>query len=720
MRTLLIDNYDSYTYLIAQSLWQINGTRPVIIKNDALSIEALKDLYFDNIVISPGPGTPDNEKDVALSLQVFESFPDTPILGICLGHQCLGRYFNGKIIHAPKEMHGKYSDVHLTPSLLFKDMPSLIAVVRYHSLIVEKDTLPECLDCIATTTDEHALIMALQHTTKPFYGIQFHPESIGTQHGEQIFKNFKDLSEEWLKQGNRSATEKIMKRKLVVEKLAWIDAEHVFESCFKMADYSFWLDSSLPGHNARYSFMGTPEFIVQKHTDEVTISYANTNSGVAAGTHKKDFFEFIHAHLSQHDIDSAKDEMPFTGGFIGYLSYEAIKHEGGVLTKYASEYPECLFMWVENFIAFDHNNQQVLICSIMEEKEKQLKWINQIKQQVHLKPVAAQLRLFNDVINTQTERLPLATSKTKAEYIEDIKRIKQYLKNGDTYETCLTNEFRVQVTVDSYELYRVLRLTNAAPYSAYIHLPDFDILSSSPECFLTINEDGKIKSEPIKGTRAKGVTSEETALIKEHLSESSKDHSELLMIIDLIRNDLSVFCEKGSVKVTDFMKVTEYATVLQLSSVIEGRLEKGISVGDVLKSMFPGGSITGAPKYRTMQIIDALEQRPRGLYTGSIGYISVSKSAEFNIAIRTLVCNETRNEIVFGSGGAIIAESDPEEEYQEILIKAYALIRAIYLAKFGKFESYSIETITSHQSDEVSKDSQQYYFKAPDFESVFE
>lgn len=721
MQTLLIDNYDSYTYLIARYLWQINGTRPLIIKNNALSIEALKDLSFDNIVISPGPGTPENEADAGLSLKILESYPDTPILGICLGHQCLGQHFGGKIIHAPKEMHGKYSEVCLKPSLLFKGLPSLISVVRYHSLIVEKPTLPNCLESIAETTDEHRLIMALQHNTKPFYGVQFHPESIGTQYGEQIFKNFKDISKEWLKNGIVALKNKVRKRTLIWEELEWLDSEHVFESCFKNADYSFWLDSSMPGYNANYSFMGIPDFIVQKNTDGVIVKYADASSGIETCILKKDFFDCIQEHLAQIEISLTNNEIPFTGGFVGYLSYEAVTHVGAKLAKYQSEYPECLFMWVENFIAFDHKNQQVFLCSIMENEKKKLKWFSDIKQKILSQPVSPQLRLINDCIYNQTEKLPLTASRTKSGYINDINRIKQYLKNGETYETCLTNEFKVQVELESYELYRVLRLTNAAPYSAYIHLPDFDILSSSPECFININKDGRIKSEPIKGTRAKGVTAKETAKIKKQLIESSKDHSELLMIIDLIRNDLSVFCEKGSVKVKNFMKVTEYATLLQLSSVIEGQLDKKISVIEVLKSIFPGGSITGAPKYRTMQIIDKIEQRPRGIYTGSIGYLSVSKSAEFNIAIRTMIKNGTSNEIVFGSGGAIIAESDPEEEYKEILIKAYALIRAIYLAKFRKFENYQIETIKSSlfKNEPGNKNVQNYYFKSPDLESVF-
>ncbi len=412
MRTLLIDNYDSYTYLIAQQLWQINGTRPLVIKNNALSVEALKDLSFDNIVISPGPGTPENEKDAGLSLQIFESFPDIPILGICLGHQCLGQYFGGKIIYAPKEMHGKYSEVHLKPSLLFKEMPPLISVVRYHSLIVEKNTLPHCLESIAETADEYRLIMALQHTTKPFYGVQFHPESIGTQYGEQLFKNFKHLSEQWLKNGSVPLKNSIKKRKLVLQKSAWLDAEHVFESCFKTAAYSFWLDSSMPGYNARYSFMGTPDFIAQKDADKIMVRYADAAAGVDYSI-QKDFFNYIQEHLAQIEISSVNNDIPFTGGFIGYLSYEAIKHTEAALTVYTPEYPACLFMWVENFIAFDHKNRQLFLCSIMEDEEQQLKWFNEINQKISSKPVSAKLRLVNDFVNNQTEKLPLTASKTR-------------------------------------------------------------------------------------------------------------------------------------------------------------------------------------------------------------------------------------------------------------------------------------------------------------------
>lgn len=198
MRTLLIDNYDSFTYTIAAYLWKANGREPIIIKNDSINLVEVKNLKFDNIVISPGPGTPEKPSDVGLSILIFKDFLTTPILGICLGHQCLAKYFGAQVVNAPLEMHGKYSSVRLSKCSLFNAIPSTIRVVRYHSLIVEKQTLPSSLQVVAVTSDEEELIMGLMHKEKPLFGLQFHPESAGTQSGEQFFLNFKRISENWL------------------------------------------------------------------------------------------------------------------------------------------------------------------------------------------------------------------------------------------------------------------------------------------------------------------------------------------------------------------------------------------------------------------------------------------------------------------------------------------------------------------------------------------
>lgn len=689
MVTLLIDNYDSYTYIIFQYLWEINGERPIVIKNDALDIKGISGLSFDNIVISPGPGTPDNPDDVGLSMAVFDAFPDVPILGICLGHQSLGKKFGGVVERAPKEVHGKYSEVRLADSPLFNHLPPTISVVRYHSLIVNKDSLPSELKNIAETVDD-GLIMGLQHSQKPFFGLQFHPESIGTPLGKELFRNFKRITECWI--NTRRLPDQIGRTRSQFKefRIDWKDPESIYETLYKNSPYAFWLDSSMPGYNGRYSFMGLPEFVIKYENGCIELVNNQNEKIDRAHRASDDLFGLIKEYLLNQELEPNASEVPFKGGFVGYFGYETTTRVTSDLRKYPSEYPEVVLFWVDRFLAFDHLENKLCLCHLTENEETAIQWVGDMVTRVNAiapnsKPVFSKSDYFFNGPEPE-----LHASQSKEEYIDNIYRIKEYLKNGETYEVCLSNEFVVKDKIDSFELYKVLRMTNPAPYSAFIQLPGTAILSSSPECFITIDPEGKIKSEPIKGTRLKGDSALETEAIRNSLSNSEKDHSELLMIIDLIRNDLAICCDKGSVDVADFMKITEYATVLQMSSVIEGRLRKGISAVDVLKAAFPGGSITGAPKKRTMEIIDKLEKRPRGVYTGCIGYFSTDRAADFNIAIRTIVNHELKEELSFGSGGAIISESDPEDEYNEIMVKAYALKRAICLTKYGKFENYII------------------------------
>jgi para-aminobenzoate synthetase len=722
MTTLLIDNYDSYTYIIYQYLWEINGERPIVIKNNSFNIDELTNIPFDNIVISPGPGTPDNPEDVGLSMEVLERFPDTPILGVCLGLQCMGKHFGGIVKKAPQEMHGKYSELIIHGSPLFKGLPEVINVVRYHSLIVERESFPEYLRCTAETKDQ-GLVMALEHTTQPFYGVQFHPESIGTEYGKEIFRNFKNISDYWIRTKRLPVTTKKIIRTFTTLEMPWTDPESAFENLFQNQTYSFWLDSSKAGYNGRYSFMGLPEYIIEAHNKKICFINPSSQTINKPEVISTDLFGILKECLLNEEIESNGSAIPFKGGFIGYLGYESTMHLNIELNEYPMEYPESLQMWVEKFLTFDHQENKVYLCYAGTDIESGNKWFLDTRKKLNQKETKHKLRFLITKEANETPRLDLSLSQSRETYLDNISKIKNYLKSGDTYEVCLSNEFRIKTDINSFELYKVLRISNPAPYSAYIQLPGTAILSSSPECFITLDKTGNIRSEPIKGTRSKGKSEKENTEIRKSLAESEKDHSELLMIIDLIRNDLSMSCEKGTVNVSDFMKITEYATVLQLSSVIEGKLREGTTAVDVLKSAFPGGSITGAPKFRTMQIINSLEKRPRGVYTGSIGYLSIDHAADFNIAIRTIVNHESRNEISFGSGGAVIAESNPEEEYKEILVKGYALLRAVYLAKFGKFENYKVgpeDESADHEQKSDATTQQKYMVKKPDLENIFQ
>ena len=259
----------------------------------------------------------------------------------------------------------------------------------------------------------------------------------------------------------------------------------------------------------------------------------------------------------------------------------------------------------------------------------------------------------------------------KAFYTQAFNRIKQYLKDGDCYQVNLAQRFGAHCEGDPWMAYQTLRKINAAPFSCYLNLPEVQILSSSPERFLKLTK-GVVETKPIKGTRPRKQDDAEDRQQIKSLENSHKDRAENLMIVDLLRNDISKTCEKGSVKVPVIFDVESYATVHHLVSTVTGLLADDQHALDLLKSCFPGGSITGAPKIRAMEIIEELEPNRRGVYCGAIGYIGFDGNMDTNIAIRTLV--HSKNTIRFWAGGGIVNDSVMEEEYQESFDKAAAML----------------------------------------------
>ncbi|WP_267384351.1 aminodeoxychorismate synthase component I [Cyanobacterium sp. uoEpiScrs1] len=693
MKTILIDNYDSYTFNLYQMIAQVNGEPPIVIHNDQFTYSELQALSFDNIVISPGPGRPENQKDFGICQQVIKKI-GVPLLGICLGHQGIGYVFGGQVIYAPEAMHGRLSRVYHDNSEIFADIPQNFCVVRYHSLIVAP-ILPESLKITAWTAD--GIIMGLRHQSRPIWGVQFHPESISTEYGYTLLENFRNITKQYFTEKDRRQSVmdqefsivptgyfhqfhnldyQVYSRQLNIDR----DPEQVFVHLFGDKTPAFWLDSSLADSNlSRFSFMGDGcgpnsrliQYNVQ--TREVSVTQGNE-----LNVYKESILDYLKRELEL--LNCYCDSLPFdfNCGFAGYFGYE-IKAECGSTLENPSSLPDSSFILADRLIVFDHQELTTyVLCLMKKEQESEAEaWFDTIEQKLSTLPL-----LEPPTPKNSNKPVTFRFSRSYQTYLDNIQHCLYEISEGESYEVCLTNKISTDSKPDPLTLYRILRKTNPAPYSAFFRFEDLVVLSSSPERFLKIDRNNKVESKPIKGTKARGINIQEDQEIQKSLKNGEKDRAENLMIVDLLRNDLGHVCEIGSVHVPKLMDIETYATVHQLVSTICGHLRKDLRATDCIRVAFPGGSMTGAPKLRTMEIIDRLEGEARGIYSGAIGFLGLNGTADLNIVIRTIVMTPT--ETTIGVGGAIVALSDPQIEFDEILLKAQALIRAILLTVHGE------------------------------------
>jgi para-aminobenzoate synthetase len=692
MKTLLIDNYDSFTFNLFQYLAEINGEPPIVVRNDEMSWAEAIGLKVDNIVISPGPGRPEVEKDFGICRQVIlES--ELPILGVCLGHQGIGHLFGGHVCHAPRVMHGRLSDVLHEGNGIFHGLPSPLRAVRYHSLVVDPK-LPDVLQATAWTPD--GVLMGLAHRSRPIWGVQFHPESICSDHGLTLLKNFRDLSALARRRcrstptAQRSDTKPTVPLTLRFRRLSqFADPEAVFIRYFAGSEGAYWLHSAtLRDGMSRFSFMGDASGPLS-----YVVSYRSANHRLEMTWRgevrvlDESIFDFLEREIEQHRCGNAGLPFDFAGGFVGYFGYE-LKQECGGQQQHTSAQPDAMFVFASRFLAFDHVAREMYLVALVDESspdsaELVEAWLNSLEDSLAGIGLPPPLK-HGDKQTPVVFRL----QHSRAQYLARIETALREIEAGETYEVCLTNKLITDSGwVDGFSLYRTLQRINPAPFSAYLQFPGLSIMSSSPERFLRFDRDGRVEAKPIKGTVRRGENQDEDIRLAQHLRSDEKNRSENLMIVDLLRNDLGRVCETGSVSVPKLMEVETYATVHQLVSTIQGRLAARRSVLDCIKSAFPGGSMTGAPKIRTMEIIDRLEGAARGVYSGSIGYLSLNGTADLNIVIRTIVASGGRLSI--GIGGAVIALSDPEAEFEETMLKAKALIHAIVVAQRGSMDGAS-------------------------------
>ncbi len=718
MKTLLVDNYDSYTYNVFHLLAAACGEEPIVVHNDEVTWKALSRHHFDAIVLSPGPGHPGRWHDFGVCSDILAR-SEAPVLGICLGHQGLGRVLDGLVEQAPMAMHGRLSKVQHVGNGLFADIPQGFSVVRYHSLAV---TGPFARNARITAWTADGVVMGIEHDTRPLWGVQFHPESISTEHGRKLFENFYRLA---VGDGrSRSVTPpnprpaptpapapapaepssgvRLHVRSLDLE----APTEPLFEALFGDAEHAFWLDSAdAPTWLARRSYLGTSAGSMRRVL-EYDIEQGQVTEHHAEGTETRQasIFDALDEALKSMAIDPPEGiEAGLIGGFVGYLGYEC-KLDCGAVTVHRSDVPDAVMMLADRLIAVDHVTHRTHLVALTageHDQQDAQQWLDQAEAEVRrviAQPdVAAQasgLRAHvmpQGDVSAQGEPVVFHCGRGRRQYIADIHRCHAELAAGESYEVCLTDQISTSASPDPFTLYKILRRRNPAPFAAYLKLGEVAVVSSSPERFLSVDRDRVVQARPIKGTARRSSDPEQDRALHDDLLEDEKTFAEHLMIVDLLRNDLGRVCEMDTVRVPQLRVVETYPTVHQLISTITGSLRADRSPVECVRACFPGGSMTGAPKLRTMEIIDSMERTARGVYSGGLGYFGLDGSVDLSIVIRTIVLRPGATTI--GAGGAIVMQSDPEEEFDEILLKARAPMAAIAEAVTGRAdpEAFTVE-----------------------------
>jgi len=699
MRFVLIDNYDSFTFNLAQMLGELNGEAPLVLRNDdPVDWPALRAQGYGAVVVSPGPGRPEVARDFGISASAIRD-SGMAVLGVCLGHQGLCLLHGAPVLPAPEPMHGRTSAVHHAQIDLFEGIPSPFEVVRYHSLAV--GDLPPELHALAWSED--GVLMGVRHVSAPLWGVQFHPESICSEHGARLLHNFRDLALAASAHGPGrlpGGEQRLVRRQPIVRfrrLRVQLDAEAAFAELYADADVAFWLDSSTgparPEGMGRFSFMGDDRGpLAELLTYDVASGRVTIRT--ARGVEQADgpLLSHLDDQLRARRATTSALPFEFNGGYVGYLGYE-LKAECGGDAAHTADAPDAALVFADRFLAFDHEAGDVWLVALEAHDAPAAPWLDEMT--LRLTALAHGTNGHDDGANAPVGPIHADGGGRAVDieaawpagcvprhdddaYLELIARCQEAIRAGETYEVCLTNHIDLDGAIDPWPAYRRLRRVNPAPFAAFLRFPQVSVLSASPERFLHVSADGAVEAKPIKGTAPRGASVEEDLAIRERLRGSEKDRAENLMIVDLLRNDLGAVCEVGSVHVPTLFGVESFATVHQLVSTIRGRIGRGASALDVVRAGFPGGSMTGAPKKRTMELVDALEAGPRGVYSGALGWFALGGAADLSIVIRTIVATERGAS--FGAGGAIVALSDPHEELREVRLKARALVEALSLA----------------------------------------
>ncbi|TDL75034.1 anthranilate synthase component I [Peribacillus frigoritolerans] len=464
-----------------------------------------------------------------------------------------------------------------------------------------------------------------------------------------------------------------LERKPLAKKTAYnLDFFKQYQHLSKHEEYHAFLES---GRGGRYSIAGLKPAAIVRGKDSVLNIQVKDSAEERKGNLLDVFRDWFSAYKSVKD-----EELPdFQGGAIGFFSYDCVRYFEK-LDRHSEddlETPDLFFLLFDDLAVYDHQKHEIWFITHypadneVEEAKKRLAVMEHRWTEEHTEPF-----IHKPAAEPGADALKGAF--TKESFMEAVEKIKEYIESGDVFQVNLSVRQTQPLGVHPLKVYETLRELNPSPYMAYLELKDFQIVSGSPELLVKIDGE-KASTRPIAGTRSRGENEEEDKKLANELIENEKERAEHVMLVDLERNDLGRVCKYGTVEVNEFMVIEKYSHVMHIVSNVQGTLAEGKDYIDVFKGVFPGGTITGAPKIRTMEIIEGLEPSRRGIYTGSIGWIGYNGDMELNIVIRTLLAKDGHAYIQSGAG--IVIDSNPKHEYKESLKKAQALLRAKELSE---------------------------------------
>ena len=795
-RILFIDAYDSFSNNIVSLLeteLPVSVTK-IHIDSDVGDLSTFL-RPFTAVVAGPGPGNPEIPNDVGLIAELWKLNRDAllPCLGICLGFQSLVLSFGGRIHHLPGPRHGVETCISTDGSSFFEGLKS-IRSVQYHSLQAALSPCPsvdsithtnvwkptlECPDLIPlawdftaeddTSSDSSAnsrgILMAVKHQSKPFYGIQFHPESVcSSEDARCVVKNWWALCLQWLRDNRphklglcydievSGSSQDIDSRlhsqsaRSTPDSAKSLSTSSSHDSLSSVSSYSSNLDESrgrihcyqqIPlGHlsvpivaerlglatsetvvldSERRQMQGLGSFsiigLIEPNTRKFTYSVGSRTVKVTKHNRisidhlneEGSIFPYLRNILNSETITRGPQQIPFWGGLMGYIAYEACLETIKVHSVADPSQPDLCFAFIERSILIDHANRKVYIQSI---KSDDLRWVMKTQETLlHAAPL--------DLAHSSIPRALISRCIPDiSEYKRKISLCQREIREGNSYELCLTDQSTVNFprsakSSSSWNMYLELRELNPAPFASFVRLGPATVLSTSPERFMSWTRPKRgsantftstCQFRPIKGTVSRtqmmsnGKTRQVSLQEATAILSTQKERAENLMIVDLIRHDIHGVVGSGNVAVKSLMAVEEYESVFQLVSVIEGTISNpddprtrasgpsSVTGIDVLAASLPPGSMTGAPKKRSCEILQNIEDKPRSIYSGVVGYMCVGGGGDFSVVIRTIYKwddhgNDGNEEWNIGAGGAITALSNEDDEWEEMLAKLRSTMR---------------------------------------------